>query len=376
MDDAKLESGDLLAILDITRRMAEQRLVAPLLQYVVYEALKLTGAERCYIVMFGPAGELNFRITLDQYGNAVEGAEDQVSHSVLRKVRETLAPLILRDALDDADFKQARSVRSLSLRSVMCVPLVSYGKAIGAIYVENRSVRGRFKEADLTPLVLFANQATIAVENAAHYEDLEARVAARTHELMEANARLEQRTLELQQRMAELEALRDQLQELSVRDSLTGLYNRRYLIEALAQLFEQAKRYGRGLSVAVADLDNFKHVNDAFSHEVGDHVLRAVARMMLESLRRSDIVARSGGEEFVLILPETPVENAVHYCERLRTTVERYGWQQFHPDLNVTISIGVADNRAVITYEEQLRVADRRLYIAKGRGKNQTVSDS
>src|SRR2546421_2430553 len=153
MDTAGLASGDLLTILDITRRMAEQRMVAPLLQYIADEALNLAGAERCYIVMFEATGGLDFRITRDQHGNPVAEAGDQVSHSVLNKVRQTLTPLVLRDALADPAFNQARSVRSLNLRSVICVPLVSYGEAIGAIYVENRSVRGRFKEENLIPLV-------------------------------------------------------------------------------------------------------------------------------------------------------------------------------------------------------------------------------
>jgi diguanylate cyclase (GGDEF)-like protein len=376
METYILTSGDLLTILDITRRMAERRMVAPLLQYIAEEVLKLVGAERSYIVKFGPEDTIDFRATYDQRGNPVAGAEDQVSRSVLKKVRQTLSPLVLRDAVADPSFNQARSVRSLNLRSVMCVPLVSYGEAIGAIYVENRSVHGRFTEDNLPPLVLLANQATIAIENAARTEDLEARVEERTRELTETNAQLRQRTQELQQRMAELETLRDQLQELSIRDSLTGLYNRRYLVESLSKLFEQAKRYGRQLALAVADIDDFKQINDTFSHEMGDRVLGVVARMMQESFRQADVVARFGGEEFVLLLPETPLASAAQSCERLRTSVEHHDWHELHPSLSVTISIGVAANEACAGYEEQLRVADARLYIAKRSGKNRVVTSN
>jgi signal transduction histidine kinase len=194
VSESKAEAMDnslLLRILDVSRRMTEMRAFAPLLNYVVEQALELVGAERGYIVLPRPDGSLDFRVTRDQQGNAVPHAEDQISTSVLKKVVDTGEPLIVRDAVADPQFAVSRSVMALNLRSVMCVPLISYGKAIGAIYVENRSIRNRFKDDDLPPLVLFAHQAAAAIENAALNDDLEARVAARTQELQTANQQLE-----------------------------------------------------------------------------------------------------------------------------------------------------------------------------------------
>jgi len=186
-----METALLLRILDVSRRMAEMRAFAPLLTYVVEQAIELVGAERGFIVLPRPDGSLDFRVTRDRYGQAVPHAEDQISVSVLRKIIDTGEPLVLRDAMTDPQFSSSRSVMALSLRSVMGAPLISYGKSIGAIYVENRSVRNRFNEDDLPPLVLFAHQAAAAIENAALNDDLEARVAARTQELQAANEQLE-----------------------------------------------------------------------------------------------------------------------------------------------------------------------------------------
>src|SRR5215212_6698477 len=236
-------------------------------------------------VLLQPDGSLDFRVTRDQRGNEIPHAEDQISTSVLGKVIDSGDALILRDAMSDAYFQTAQSVIGLSLRSIMCVPLISYGKSIGAIYVENRSVRGRFKESDLTPLLLFANQATVALETAAQNDQLEARVAERTRELVTINAQLEHNRAELQQRMRELEALHAHVHELSIRDGLNGMYNRRYNDEKIHHIF---------------------------------------AQVLQENTRRADIVARYGGEEFILLLPETSLEDAQHTCERIRAQVEHY----------------------------------------------------
>jgi signal transduction histidine kinase len=178
-------------VLNISRRMAETRSLAPLLNSVVEEAIKLVGAECGYVVLPRPDGSLDFRVTRDLEGHEVENAQDQISTSVLSRVIQTGQPVILRDAMSDPNFGHAQSVMALKLRSVMSVPLISHGETIGALYVENRTVRGRFQEDDLAPLILFANQAAVAIENASINDDLEARVTARTRELEQALAQVE-----------------------------------------------------------------------------------------------------------------------------------------------------------------------------------------
>lgn len=186
-----MDSELLEHILLVSRKMAETRMLSPLLSYVVEEALKLVGAERGYVVLVKPDGTYDFKIKLDNQGNALEHAHDQVSTSVLDEVISTSEPVILRNAVNDPHFGQAESVVILQLRSILCVPLISRGETIGAIYVENRTVRNRFKEQDRSLLTLFANQAAVAIENATFYDKLESRVAARTRELEMTKQQLE-----------------------------------------------------------------------------------------------------------------------------------------------------------------------------------------
>ncbi len=190
-------------ILDVSRRLAETRALTPLLNHVIVEALDLVGAERGYLVLLQPDGSLDFRVARHYNGTVVEQADDQISRAVLAQTLAQRTPLILRDAMNDPHFDQSHSVNFLKLRSVMCVPLIARGNTIGAIYVENRTIRNRFSAENLPPLVLFANQIAVAIENAALNDDLEARVATRTQELEEERAQLAKRVAE---RTAELSA--------------------------------------------------------------------------------------------------------------------------------------------------------------------------
>ncbi len=189
--DHTLDQHTLERILDLSSRMAETRALKPLLEYAMDEAMKLVGAERGYIVLLTEGGTLDFRVMRSVDSTPMDDAQDQISTTILDKVIITGQPIIIRDASADPELGIAKSVSQLKLRSVMCVPLIARGEVIGALYVENRTVRGRFSEGDQFPLTIFANQAAVAIENAALNDDLEARVAERTRELEFAKADVE-----------------------------------------------------------------------------------------------------------------------------------------------------------------------------------------
>ena len=169
---------------------------------------------------------------------------------------------------------------------------------------------------------------------------------------------------------SELAATHDELRELSICDPLTGLYNRRHFNEQAARLYEQAARYNHPLTVMVGDLDHFKQINDRHSHAVGDEVLRRVGALLRKHTRKSDIVARYGGEEFIIAFPETPLTQAAARCEHLRRLIEEAPWHEVHPDLRVTMSMGLSDNLDVGSVERMLDLADGLLYAAKHAGRN------
>ncbi len=155
-------------------------------------------------------------------------------------------------------------------------------------------------------------------------------------------------------------------------DDLTGIHNRRYLEATLAAEFARCRASGTPLSVAIIDADHFKQINDRFSHQMGDQVLKAIASVMLKSCRSQDLVARYGGEEFVIAMPGAPAAQALIICERIRRALETQDWSSFSPDLRVTISVGLSDDPDATNHEKLLDAADARLYEAKRTGRNRT----
>jgi diguanylate cyclase (GGDEF)-like protein len=164
----------------------------------------------------------------------------------------------------------------------------------------------------------------------------------------------------------------ERLAQQAREDSLTGLYNRRYMEYDLPREFERARRFSKPLSLAVIDVDYFKQVNDRFSHQVGDQVLVELAEIFRQHTRTSiDSVVRYGGEEFIIYFPETSLEVAAgNICERIRHLVEKHNWEKFSPGLSVTLSIGVAEASYLSDYKELINEADTRLYEAKQSGRN------
>lgn len=186
---------------------------------------------------------------------------------------------------------------------------------------------------------------------------------ALTESLKEANSEKEHLLSELTKTNAEL-------QNQARVDSLTVLWNRRYVDQELPSEFDRARRYDRYLSVVMADIDDFKLINDRFTHLVGDEVLRIVAKIIRAKCRSVDCVSRYGGEEFLLYFPETTVIGAEVVCEKIRKAIEEYDWKAIAPDLAVTISMGISDDLTLPTYEKLISAADAKLYEAKSKGRN------
>jgi diguanylate cyclase (GGDEF)-like protein len=165
-----------------------------------------------------------------------------------------------------------------------------------------------------------------------------------------------------------------QLERLATQDTLTGLHNRRYADAFLAREFEQAASCDRPLTVALADIDRFKQINDGHSHGVGDLVLTRVAQICADRTRASDLVARYGGEEFLFCLVGMDEPEAARFCEDLRRAVEREHWSAVSPGLEVTISIGLAARQDESHAQALLQRADACLYRGKHLGRNRVVS--
>ena len=173
----------LTRILEIGLQLAENRSLDPLLDVAMNEALTLFNAEVGYLILLDKDGSLDFRVKRARDGRSLDQPEREISQTILQQVIQSQEDLVVASALDSSDFQHAHSVVSLKLRSVLCVPMITRGHTIGALYLENRSGSNIFTRADLLSVKLFASQAAIAIENAQLNDALEERVNARTAEL-------------------------------------------------------------------------------------------------------------------------------------------------------------------------------------------------
>jgi diguanylate cyclase (GGDEF)-like protein len=220
--------------------------------------------------------------------------------------------------------------------------------------------RQAFRE--LSQVQLSLERATLEAAAARRHSDA---LAAKNRQLAEAH-------VELERRADELEALQAQLREQAERDPLTGLHNRRYLAREIERL--TAERTAGPLSLAVLDVDHFKTINDRFGHATGDEVLIRIAGLLCDELRETDSIIRSGGEEFIVLMPRTDAGAAIACCERIRAAVNTAVWASVANGLRVTTSVGVATTDVATDLEAVIRLADQRLYEAKQTGRDRVVS--
>ncbi|MEL4895893.1 diguanylate cyclase [Crocosphaera sp. Alani8] len=224
---------------------------------------------------------------------------------------------------------------NLMTKATLCYPMVAQGKTLGIIYISATD------ENKLTP------EAEILAEMISDYVTLS---------------------------LANLK-LRQDLKEQSIRDSLTGLYNRRHLYEFLKKEITKSQRYETDIGIILMDIDHFKRINDNYSHGLGDVVLKDIGEFLNNNTRESDIACRYGGEEFILILPHANLENTYERAEALRKQIKRLHFRfQKHYLESVTVSIGVSNfPQHGLTGEESVHCADIALHVAKERGRNCTV---
>ena len=164
-----------------------------------------------------------------------------------------------------------------------------------------------------------------------------------------------------------------QSKQLTVTDNLTKLFNRRHFDFEFEREFKRAKRYNNALSVAIIDIDFFKNINDTYGHLCGDYVLKEVAFIIKDNFRQTDVVCRYGGEEFAIILTETPENTSVIPLERLRKRIENNKFNYKGQELHLTVSIGVTSNIDYVDAFDMFEEADKALYNAKTSGRNRVI---
>ncbi len=198
-------------------------------------------------------------------------------------------------------------------------------------------------------------------------EELEARIFAAL--------RVKAAEIDLKKRNSELQSMLHHVEALAITDPLTGLFNRRRFDDVLKREFAITKRYMNPLSCLMVDVDYFKRINDLYGHDAGDRVLCGVANRLTARLREVDTAARFGGEEFAILLPQTPKQGALVVAERMAAVVRREHFDFDDGSASVTVSVGVAESRDVTgsSPDSLVKAADSALYLAKSRGRDQVV---
>ena len=230
----------------------------------------------------------------------------------------------------ESDIRAATSLKFFAeSASRMRIPLVSFGQTLGVLALDS-SQPDAFRDGDLQSLESVADICATAIQNA-HYIE--------------------------------------RVKQLAYLDGLTGIFNRRFFELRILEEIERARRYGAGMAVIMADIDQFKRLNDEFGHVLGDEVLRQVSSLFHQQVRKIDVVCRYGGEEFAILLTQTSAQHAINIAEKLRKIVAN--WQFPGVPRTVTISAGAAafpDQGS--TRDDLVRAADNALYAAKQAGRN------
>jgi len=257
--------------------------------------------------------------------------------------------------------------------------LIAIFISIGVSYVVSRSIAAPIRRLTAT-VDTFSEDSTVrACENGGGEVGSLAKSFNRMAELVVQHRTGLQRMVD--ERTSELKSLNEKLRELSVRDELTGCFNRRYFVDNLGKEITRLRRYGGPLSVVMCDLDNFKNINDKHGHSIGDVVLQEFSSILMRSSRKDiDWVVRYGGEEFLIVLPNTPLRGAVMLAERFRTLIEEKVFVSSDDKPRVTASFGVmamepSADKGKLSIDSVVSRVDALLYRAKNEGRNRVVAE-
>ncbi|HEY0064971.1 MAG TPA: GGDEF domain-containing protein [Telluria sp.] len=179
--------------------------------------------------------------------------------------------------------------------------------------------------------------------------------------------------VDLATRNGELVEALQRIEDLAMRDELTGVFNRRFLMETIRNEKVRGQRSGSQFTLCILDVDHFKRVNDQFGHHAGDQVLQEIARVANDALRQTDYFGRYGGEEFAMVLTDTVTEGAIVTAERVRRRIEEIDFSSISQGFRVTVSIGIADSQQAEDAALTFKRADQALYLAKEAGRNRCV---
>jgi two-component system, cell cycle response regulator len=324
--------GDLYAF---SRRIGQVNEIGPLSQFILKTIAERVCAQQAALALYDESMERLAIVATHGYPSVlVEDLRIAPGRGVIGEVFSSRQPLLIADAERELHGQPRR--RRYRTGSFMALPLFTDGQGLGVLTFADRADLKPFNRGDLTLARAMAAPAALGLSTA--------RLADKAKGLAHAAAV----------------------------DPLTSLFNRRYFETRIDEEIQRARRYGLDLALLVIDADDFKALNDALGHLIGDRVLRAMSDTLRRSVRAFDVCTRFGGEEFAILMPGSTATSALQSAERIRQRIENYRFDPMliPPGLHPTISVGVAVLTDESAAQDLIARADRALYAAKAAGKN------
>ncbi|MBS2027218.1 MAG: sensor domain-containing diguanylate cyclase [Deltaproteobacteria bacterium] len=335
--DLKRHVGELAALHEVGKALTSSLELSEVLQLIMQKVGELLQPKHYSLMLMDDAGGLKFEIAAGSGEAALPGKTLAPGEGLAGAAAVSGVPVLVEDVRQDPRFSpRMDQALGFETRSVLALPLRARERTLGVIELVNGPDGRAFTEDDVATLRALGDYAAIAVENARNFH---------------------------------------RVQELTVIDEHTGLYNARHLKAMLEAEVRRANRFRHPVSLVFIDVDHFKHVNDGHGHMVGSSVLKELGQRLRQHLRSTDVPTRYGGDEFAVILPETDPEAAVRAAERWRAALTETPFAQEHGlALRITGSFGVATMPDhALNAEELLRAADAAMYRAKAAGRDRVI---
>ncbi|NDI78473.1 diguanylate cyclase [Psychrilyobacter piezotolerans] len=374
-----ISSLDFSTILKSSQAISNEIVLENFLKKMMKIVIENAGAQRGYFItktnknLVIHAKASLTKETVDVKLNVSAEDYNKLPKNIINYVARNHEKIVIYNATQEDTYQDDEYIKVNQVKSILCIPLLRHNQLGGILYLENNLTAGAFTVERIRVLEVLTSNILISLENARlyrsleeHNSKLEQQVAERTKELSVKNSALKEKNQKLEETQKELKLL-------AMTDPLTKLLNRRSMMEKLLYEELRYRRSKRTFTIILIDIDNFKVFNDQYGHNCGDFILQLLAQEMQSFLRAQDIVSRWGGEEFLILLPETDRDGGLHLAEKLRQKISDQLFIYQNINLSISLTLGVTTYDTLEDIEECIKLADKGLYEGKNKGKNCVV---